>query len=324
MSEWDNAAAMLHRAAAANKEGNRELAYQLYVRASELSPQDARAWQGRAETSTLPDEALVSYAYALALDPTNAPLARTLDAALTQRLETAKPADVPLLVAIGQELAEVGLVTKAEAVFARALELDPHSTDALVWLAGLTADRDKALDYLHAALAQNPNDARARAGIEALVLQSRAGESGDLHEQTRRLLSEGDKALARGDRSSAYRYFVRATELAPGDEAAWLRRAQASSDEDEQIQCYERVIAINPANLQAREARTMLRVRKLRQAAQQIEPIPGRGTGAKAAPLRSRERPARPGDAPLRLLLILLLLLAVLFLALGILLMQAR
>jgi tetratricopeptide (TPR) repeat protein len=168
MSAWDNPAEMLTRAQAARTQGDRDLAYQMFARASELNPQDPNAWQGRAETATNADEALVSYAYASALHPEDQPLARTLDASMAQRIGDAQKRDVPLLVAMGQELAEVGLTDRAKQFFERAAELDRNSTDALVWMAGLENDKEKQIEYLNRALATNPRDPRARGGLLAV------------------------------------------------------------------------------------------------------------------------------------------------------------
>ncbi len=168
MSAWDNPEEMLTRAQTARAQGDNALAYQMYARASEINPQDANAWRGRAETSTNQDEALVSYAYAAALAPADRNLEHTLDASIAQRLTTTTQDDVPLLVAMGQELAEVGLADKAEQFFQRAVALDETSTDALVWLAGLEQDQDKQTAYLNRALATNPRDSRARSGLLAL------------------------------------------------------------------------------------------------------------------------------------------------------------
>lgn len=173
-ADWDNPAEMLARAHIARMQGDRDLAYQMYARASELNPQDADAWQGRADTAASSDEALVSYGYASALDTNNQPLARTLDAAVAKRIEDATKGDVPLLVALGQEFAEVGLTDRARPLLERAAELDMSSTDAFVWLAAVAPDDQKQLDYLNRALATNPRDPRARAGLLAVKLPAPA------------------------------------------------------------------------------------------------------------------------------------------------------
>lgn len=169
-TNWDNPSEMLTRAQAAHAQGDTTMAYQFYARASELNPQQVSAWQGRAETATSPDEALVSYAYASALDNDDDVLERTLDAALDQRVQSSAKSDVPLLVALGQEFAQVGMGTRARSLLERASELDPSSTDALVWLAGTAPDSQSQLDYLNRALATNPRDPRARAGLLAVTL----------------------------------------------------------------------------------------------------------------------------------------------------------
>lgn len=169
-SNWDDPKDMLTRAQMARTHGNQELAYQLYARASELNPQDARAWQGRADTAVSADETLVSYGYAYALNAESAQLARTLDAAIAQRMQDATKKDAPLLAAMGQELAEVGLTERARLLLTRAAELEPSSTDALVWLAALASDEQEQLDYLNRALATNPRDPRARAGLLTVKL----------------------------------------------------------------------------------------------------------------------------------------------------------
>lgn len=79
------------------------------------------------------------------------------------------------------------------------------------------------------------------------------------------LIKTGESALLAGDKGLAYQAFVKATELSPREEAGWLGRARASADVDETLTCLEQALAINPDNMQAREARTFYRVRKLRE-----------------------------------------------------------
>ncbi len=193
-SNWDDPAETLARAQSARAQGNQELAYQLFSRASELNPQDIQAWQGRAETAASSDEALVSYAYASALAPDNQPLTRTLDAAMEQRLQNASKNDVPLLVALGQEFAEVGLTEQARTLLERASDLDASSTDALVWLAGLAPTEQAQLDYLNRALATNPRDPRARAGLLQVKLPPPAEPTPP--PRSERLAAMSDKASA--------------------------------------------------------------------------------------------------------------------------------
>lgn len=280
MSVWDDADEMLQRARTAHAQGDRELAYQMFARASELSPQDAQAWQGRAETASSSDEALVSYAYAAALEPEAQPLARTLDAAISQRAADARPEDVPLLLALGQELAEVGLTAHAHTLFARAAELEPASTDALVWLAGTTRNGDEQIALLDRALGSDPHDPRARAGLLAA-------------------------------RTSAPDESTESTTAPPSPEvAALLAQVETAGDDTERLQLYDRILALDPANLPAREARTNLRLRRLREH--------GHASASDSAEKSLRRLNASSPDNRLRLVLILLLALVIVLAVAGV------
>lgn len=247
MSVWDNAGEMLTRAQTARTQGDRNLAYQMFARASELNPQDASAWQGRAETATSNDEALVSYAYASALSTENQNLARTLDAAIAHRVADADKNDVALLIALGQELAEVGLMERAQKLLERATELDRSSTDAWVWLAGTSSENSQQLDYLHRALATNPRDSRARAGLLAVKPPAPAAP-----------VSAPPTARAIARESN--------------DLNAILAHATLTDDPREREQLYQRALQLDPDNAQARDGLSLLRVRKLRETARASEP----------------------------------------------------
>jgi tetratricopeptide (TPR) repeat protein len=283
---WDDASSVLQRASVAQGSGDNELAYEFYVRASELSPNDAHAWRGRAATATLADDALVSCAYAAVLTPDDQTLSLELDQRLRTRAAEARTNDAPALITMGQRLSEVGLIKEAHLLLRRAAELDDTLEEGFIWAAATTDDLNEAAIALKRALALNPRDPRARAGFSTVMLkldsaggssttQAQAleadAQSAPLADPAHDLIRTGERALAAGDRSLAYQEFVRATELAPSEETAWLGRARASVDIDETLSCLEQALAINPDNMQAREARTFYRVRKLREGVRKRE-----------------------------------------------------
>jgi tetratricopeptide (TPR) repeat protein len=278
MSIWDNPGEMLARAQTARAQGDRDLAYQMFARASELSPQDANAWQGRAETTESPDEALVSYAYASALDANNRPLARTLDAAVAQRAAGAEKDDVGLLVALGQELAEVGLTDRAQTLFQRAAELDPASADAWVWLAGMSRDGEVQAEYLNRALAINPLDSRARAGL--LVVKPSTVSSPPPSSKT-------GTTAARDP-------------LESNDLNEVLAHAALTDDLQLRERLYLRALDLDPDNAQARDGMALLRVKRLRDTAR----IPAPHSEAPYAGLRAA---TNTSDTRLRNILLLLI-----------------
>lgn len=81
------------------------------------------------------------------------------------------------------------------------------------------------------------------------------------------LMAEGREWLEAGDRARAHTFFVTATQLYPGEEDAWRLRAETAADSTEAAQCYERIVALDPANAQAREELLDKRLRTLQQGA---------------------------------------------------------
>lgn len=67
------------------------------------------------------------------------------------------------------------------------------------------------------------------------------------------LLRQGVAAARVGEREAAQAAFRRATELAPQSEEAWLGLAGAVESLAEKRACFERVLAINPRNVDAQE-----------------------------------------------------------------------
>ncbi len=324
---WNDFASVLQRAHDAQQRGDKELAYEFFARASELNPNAAEGWQGRAETSTVPDDTLLSLAYAAALEPANP----THKQELTQQLETraiaAQASDAPALVVIGQKLAEVGLTQEAQQILRRATELDATQETGLIWLAGLVDDPGESVRLLHLVLARNPKNTLAQAGLDAVTHQMELA-AGVAPEPTATpaaptldlaagMIREGEQALAQGDMARANQLFVRATEISPRNENAWLGRARATSDIDEALTCLEQALAINPNNAQAREARTFYRVRKLREG---MRKTPETATPSRFAPVAVPSREPEPEPPPVRRagwivpLVILILILLVLLL----------
>lgn len=68
------------------------------------------------------------------------------------------------------------------------------------------------------------------------------------------LLDQAAAALSLGDRAEAERLYRRATERSPGNTQAWLGLAAAADSLEVKRACFERVLAINPANGEARAA----------------------------------------------------------------------
>lgn len=303
-SNWDDPNEMLLRGQTARKQGDMELAYQMFARASELNPQDAQAWQGRAETATSADEALVSYGYAYALDEKNQPLARTLDATIARRTAGALQEDVGLLVAMGQELAEVGLTDRAQTLFQRAAELDSSSTDAWVWLAGTSTDSATQVEYLNRALETNPRDSRARAGLVALKPPTVPDSTAP--------------TVAAPSETQFSNPPPPATSTAPTDDLnALLAQASLTQDPQAKIELYQRALQLDPDNVQARDGLFAARASQLDNSARTPD-------SASIAQTSRQSSAAAPSDNRMRTIFIILVALVVILALAGILLLLTQ
>ncbi len=330
---WDDFQSVIQRAQNAQQKGDNELAYEFFARASELNPDAAEGWRGRAATATIPDDALVSIGYAVALQPEDAAQKQTLEQLIEIRNASATPEDAPALIVMGEKLAEVGLTRQAQTLLRRAVELDDHQEEGLIWFAATTEDPTDATRALKQVLDRNPQHAVAQAGLEEIErqLHTAAGPAPTETEAVpesatptadpvAELVRQGEQLLASMEKARAYQIFVHATEISPRNEGAWMGRARAADDIDEALTCLEQVIAINPGNNQAREARTFYRVRKLREGMRKTPepaPEPERPTPAfvpSQNPDRDRSpQPKPPAKQPvLRLVLIALVVIVLL------------
>jgi hypothetical protein len=65
------------------------------------------------------------------------------------------------------------------------------------------------------------------------------------------LAEQGQRAMMQGNLAQAYDHFSRAIELDPANAAAWLGKGLVAQQETEKRICFQRVLALEPANTQA-------------------------------------------------------------------------
>ena len=105
---WEDFEAVLRHAAQARADGDAARAHTFYARAAQLSPNDSRGWSGLGATAPTLDEAIICWAYALALAPGNFDAQVELEARLEERIERSGRADAAVLVALARTLVEIG------------------------------------------------------------------------------------------------------------------------------------------------------------------------------------------------------------------------
>lgn len=265
---WEDLSAVLTLGDQAREENDASRAFAFYTRATELDPNSARAWVGRAATAPNADDAIKSWAYAVTLSPTDDAAKSTLRQRIEDKVLQSRPEDVGNLLELGRILAEAGQKDLSYRLLVRATELDDTNEEAWIWRAGVANDSKEIVSCLNHALALNPANAQAQGGLQwAMSLPEdplKPTDNKDV-EQASRLVEQAQQLLQNQDRAGAHDLLRKATELDRANETAWLWRGSTTADVDEALTCMEHALAINPQNESAREARSWLRVKKLRE-----------------------------------------------------------
>ncbi len=311
---WEDLAAVLRNAEQARAANENARAYTFYARATELDPNNAQAWIGRAGTAPDVDDAITSWGYALALKPDDEQGRGEIARRIAERSDAATADQVPALVALGRRLAEAGHKQFAYPLLKRATDLDDRNEEAWLWRAGLTDNRREMITSLNQVLALNPDNPRARSGLDwAQALDPGAAhQPPDAESEAAHLIDLAQQQLKAGNKPHAHELFVQATDLNPRSEQAWLWRGGTTSNIDEALTCMEQALAVNPDNDSAREARSWLRVKKLREGAKALSDAPVPATTV-AEPVKPPQKVTKRSGLRLPVLLILLVL-AVIFL----------
>ncbi len=266
MSDPGNAlVAVMEQARQARADQDKSRAHTLYVRATQLDQGDVSAWMGRASVSPDADDAIVSWAHALTLVPQNQEARSMLAQAVQQRIAQSDARDAKRLVALGRDLAAAGQKSFAHQLFVFATQLSDRDDEAWVWRAGSTDSASEAISCLNRALALNPDNTKASAGLRWILTQqfSSIAVTPESAGQAAKQVAEGQRLFNLGDKSRAREFFVRATELDHRNESAWLWRGSSTNNVDEALMCMEQALVINPENRAAQDARQWLRARKL-------------------------------------------------------------
>ncbi len=276
---WDDLDTVLRHAQQAQADRDAVRAHTFYVRATELDSNHPDAWAGRATTAPDLDEELLSWAYALALMPDNIQAKIRLEQAVSEKSEDSTLTSAAGLIALARQLAEAGQQEYAYRLAVRATELDDTKEPYWLWRAGLTSDLKETISCLNQALALNPDNPQAQAGLKwALAQQSKETKPAtpSTAEEAKQFVEAGRAELEKGERAFAYDLFKRATELDQNNAQAWFLRGASveETDVDEALTCMEQALAIAPDLDEAKEKRSWLRVRKLRESASMKKPAP--------------------------------------------------
>jgi CheY-like chemotaxis protein len=209
--------------------GDRVKARTLLTAAADLNPESESAWLWLASISEYPEELLVFLNHVLQINPHN-------ERALSWNSST-KALMSKTLIQRGIDASTDGRREAALECFDQAIEFDARNEAAWLWMAKLAESEQRKIELLERVLAINPENADAKATVQAA------------HEETRdRLLDDARRAAAAGNYTVSKAFLNELLTKFPDNEAAWELRSHVVSDLGERAAAYEMLLALNPDN----------------------------------------------------------------------------
>ena len=219
--------------------GRRAQARALLLRAAELDPRSENAWLWLASISEYPEELLVFLSNVLEINPENHRAIEWTSATKSLLART--------FVQRGIDAAQSGQKDFAVECFNKALEYDQLNSMAWMWMASLSDSNEGKIIYLEKVLDIEPDN------NEATIALNNAKRA--INEK---LLSEARTAAVSGRAAEAIELVNAIAEITPDCEDAWILKAHLVDSFEEKIQCFERVIELNPNHRAAQAGRESL------------------------------------------------------------------
>ena len=230
---------------------DREHAYASFSAASYANPRLAEAWLGRGRSAVEWDEAVRCFAQALAINPSLAGGRQELEAVLQAHLQFAAVPDIPEVMSVGHYLSAQGLHDDARLAFKRVSFLDPAHQEALLSQGRIASDPREAEALFQRALELNPGNAVAQRELERV----RLGIKANAYE----MVEQNEARMRAGEQQEAYLGFLRATELDPNIERAWIGCARTTANLTLALGYLDRALEVNPRSQEALELQSWLR-----------------------------------------------------------------
>lgn len=228
--------------------GDLAAAYWYYCRATDLDPQLARAWIGRAQTAREWEEKIRCYCRAL-------PLTLESGAGREGLVNCVSPEQMSLvamhpLIACAHQIEAAGEKELAEKVYAFITERDPKHEQAWLGRAHTASHVLDAARYIRKCLEINPKNALAQEELKG-TLERAATES-------MQYVERGVAEARQGKKQQALALIEQACELDPQSDRAWVERARVTEDYAVARSYARRALELNPRNSEARELSNFL------------------------------------------------------------------
>ena len=220
---------MLRAGIAFAKEGNRADARQLLLRVTESEPANETAWLWLASISEYPEELLVFLQNVLNINPTNERAIEWAQATKTLLSKT--------LVQRGINASHENQKEFAKQCYLQAIVHDAENEMAWLWLASASDSTEEKISHLQKVLNINPENETALSSLKAVKNQV-----------AQALLKKANSAAIAGERQTAREMLDEIMHQMPELEEAWILKAYLMDDFYSKIDCYEKVLMLNPEN----------------------------------------------------------------------------
>jgi len=205
----------------------------MFLKASELEPNDANVWLWLASISEYPEELMSFVDKVLNIDPYN-------ERAIQWRTAT-QALLAKTFVQRGTDAAESDQPMYAEDCFAKALEYDPQNTTAMLWLASLSSDDKVRLEYLNRIIEIDPSHEAAKNALSSIALEEEKTEFARIRE-----------AAASGNVENSVALLREFTTKHQANVDGWMLLSHLLPNPAEKLDVLETILELDPDNAAAR------------------------------------------------------------------------
>ncbi len=211
------------------KEGNRPESRQFLLKVTEAEPNNETAWLWLASISEYPEELLVFLQNVLKINPENEKALKWAKQTKTLLSKTFVQRGIN---AIRDNQKDFG-----RQCFLQGIVHDEENEMAWLWLASISDIQEEKIAHLQKVLQINPENETALASLAGLRGQN-----------SQNLLRKANSAAIAGEHERAEELLKTIMKDSPELEEAWILKAYLAKGYYEKIECYQRVLEINPEN----------------------------------------------------------------------------
>ena len=239
----DRISEMLRAGIKAAQAGNRSEARHLLLSVTEADSTNENAWLWLASISEYPEELLVFLKNVLKINPGNE---RAIEWSQATKSLLAKT-----FVQRGIDAHKQQQTDFAKQFFLQAILNDDENELAWLWLASTTEAVEEKISHLHKVLRINPENETAHASLQAAKSQ-----------KANNLMRKANAAAVSGHHEDANHILDEILRNSPELEDAWILKSYLTNSFDEKLECFEKVLEVNPANETAQASINSLRLMK--------------------------------------------------------------